>query len=78
LGVSPLMQFGLNGIVLVALVLWRIAGILSSTTEFRRKQTNSDRRTPVLTCVKFEVLTEVIMKCSIFWDIEPCNPLKVN
>jgi hypothetical protein len=20
----------------------------------------------------------VIMKCSVFWDISPCNPLKVN
>jgi hypothetical protein len=26
----------------------------------------------------FEVLTAVIMKSTIFWDITPCSPLKVN
>jgi hypothetical protein len=26
----------------------------------------------------FEVLTAAIMKSSIFWDITPCSPLKVN
>jgi hypothetical protein len=28
--------------------------------------------------VGFEVLTAVVMKSSIFWDITPCSPLKVN
>jgi hypothetical protein len=28
--------------------------------------------------VGFEVLTEVVMKTSIFWDITPCSPLKDN
>jgi hypothetical protein len=28
--------------------------------------------------VGFEVLTEVVMTCSISWDITPCSPLKVN
>jgi hypothetical protein len=28
--------------------------------------------------VGFEVLTAVVMKISIFWDITPCSPLKVN
>jgi hypothetical protein len=28
--------------------------------------------------VGFEVLTAVVMKISIFWDITPCTPLKVN
>jgi hypothetical protein len=28
--------------------------------------------------VGFEVLTEVVMKCSVFWDITPCSPLKVK
>jgi hypothetical protein len=26
----------------------------------------------------FEVLTAAIMKISVFWDITPCSPLKVN
>jgi hypothetical protein len=26
----------------------------------------------------FEVLTSVVMRSSIFWDITPCGPLKVN
>jgi hypothetical protein len=26
----------------------------------------------------FEVLTAVVMKSSICWDITPCSPLKVN
>jgi hypothetical protein len=28
--------------------------------------------------VGFEVLTPVVMKSTIFWDITPCSPLKVN
>jgi hypothetical protein len=28
--------------------------------------------------VGFEVLTAVIMRNSIFWDITPCSPLKVR
>jgi hypothetical protein len=28
--------------------------------------------------VGFEVLTAVVMKSTIFWDITPCSPLKVN
>jgi hypothetical protein len=28
--------------------------------------------------VGFEVLTGVVMKSTIFWDITPCSPLKVN
>jgi hypothetical protein len=28
--------------------------------------------------VGFEVLTAVVMKRTIFWDITPCSPLKVN
>jgi hypothetical protein len=28
--------------------------------------------------VGFEVLTDVVMKSSIFWDITPCGSLKVN
>jgi hypothetical protein len=31
-----------------------------------------------LVIVGFEVLTAVVMKSSIFWDITPCSPLKVN
>jgi hypothetical protein len=27
-------------------------------------------------CVGFEVLTVVLMKISVFWDITPCSPLK--
>jgi hypothetical protein len=26
----------------------------------------------------FEVLTEVVMKSSVFWDVKPYSPLKVN
>jgi hypothetical protein len=28
--------------------------------------------------VGFEVLTAAVMKITIFWDIMPCSPLKVN
>jgi hypothetical protein len=28
--------------------------------------------------VGFEVLTTVVMKTAVFWDITPCSPLKVN
>jgi hypothetical protein len=30
------------------------------------------------TCVRFGVLRAVVMKSTIFWDITPCSPLKVN
>jgi hypothetical protein len=26
--------------------------------------------------MEFEVLTSVVMKCTIIWDITPCSPLK--
>jgi hypothetical protein len=29
-------------------------------------------------CVGFEVLTAVVMKSSIFWDITPCSLLKAS
>jgi hypothetical protein len=29
-------------------------------------------------CVRFEVLTAVLMKISVFWDITPCGAVKVN
>jgi hypothetical protein len=32
----------------------------------------------VVVSVGFEVLTEVVMKNSSFWDITPCSLLKVN
>jgi hypothetical protein len=28
--------------------------------------------------VGFEVLTAVVMNSSVFWDVPPCSPLKVN
>jgi hypothetical protein len=28
--------------------------------------------------VEFEVLRAVVLKSTIFWDITPCSPLKVN
>jgi hypothetical protein len=32
----------------------------------------------VTKCAESEVLTAVVMKRSILWDIKPCSPLKVN
>jgi hypothetical protein len=32
----------------------------------------------VLELIGFEILTAVVMKSAIFWDITPCSPLKVN
>jgi hypothetical protein len=37
-----------------------------------------ERTIPTNKYVTFEVLTAVVMKSIIFWDITPCNPLKVN
>jgi hypothetical protein len=28
--------------------------------------------------VGFEVVAAVVMKSTIFWDVKPCSPLKVN
>jgi hypothetical protein len=41
------------------------------------KQTSTDL-TNILRNVGFDVLTAVVMKSSIFWDITPCNPLRIN
>jgi hypothetical protein len=35
-------------------------------------------RQPVGLLVRVEVLTAVAMESSIFWDIQPCSPVKVN
>jgi hypothetical protein len=37
-----------------------------------------EKQTWKQTNVGFEVLTAVVMKSSIFWDIMPRSPLKVN
>jgi hypothetical protein len=31
-----------------------------------------------ISLVRFEVLTAVVMKSAMFWDMTPCSPLKVN
>jgi hypothetical protein len=31
-----------------------------------------------LVFVGFEVLIAMVMKSTIFWDVTPCSPLKVN
>jgi hypothetical protein len=49
-----------------------------------RSQRSSGRRrfmpqtTKYYSLIRFEVLTPVVMKGSIFWDITPCTPFKVN
>jgi hypothetical protein len=43
-----------------------------------RQQVTGDRRLSNAVCVGFEVLTAVVMKCIVLWDITPCSPLKVN
>jgi hypothetical protein len=30
------------------------------------------------TCVGFEVITAVVMKSTIFWDMTPCSPMKAG
>jgi hypothetical protein len=47
-----------------------IPGLNQATTNSFRILSNS--------CVKFEVLAAVFMKSTIFWDITPCSPLRVN
>jgi hypothetical protein len=32
----------------------------------------------IITCVGSEVLTAMVMKRAIFWDITPCSPSKIN
>jgi hypothetical protein len=32
----------------------------------------------IMNCVGFEVLTVVVMKSTIFWDITPCSLLRIN
>jgi hypothetical protein len=37
-----------------------------------------NKMTVILKSVRFEILTAMVMNSSIFWDITPCSPLKVN
>jgi hypothetical protein len=30
-----------------------------------------------MNCAGFEVVTPVVIKCPIFWDIMACSPLKI-
>jgi hypothetical protein len=46
---------------------------------FKVGSTNmADNIAVTLEVVGFEVLTVVVTKSTIFWDITPCSPLKVN
>jgi hypothetical protein len=49
----------------------------SNSPESRNGRT-SLRRWNIINFVWFEVLTAVVMKSSVFWDITPCIPLKFN
>jgi hypothetical protein len=42
------------------------------------KQAHSKEQAGVFLLVGFEVLSAVVMKSAIFWDITPCSPLKVR
>jgi hypothetical protein len=55
------------------------------TGEWRADLAAPERRLMPLFCkcnsqqsVGFEVLTAVVMKCTVFWDTTPCSPLKIN
>jgi hypothetical protein len=50
---------------------WRRFPPLLYTSKF-------DNNLHSLTYVEFEVLRAVVIKSTIFWDITPCSPLKVN
>jgi heme/copper-type cytochrome/quinol oxidase subunit 4 len=39
--------------------------------------TNGKQNKINIDCVGIQVLTAVVMKCSIIWYITPCSPLKV-
>jgi hypothetical protein len=43
--------------------------ILTTATGIKKKLINN---------VGIEVLTAVVMKSAVFWDITPCSPLKVD
>jgi hypothetical protein len=46
----------------------------------KESKLHSHRQENLKSCVtvRFEVLTAAFVKSSIFWDITPCSPLKVN
>jgi hypothetical protein len=45
---------------------------------FRNTESKQETRKRYFVHVIFEVHTAVVMKSSIFWNITPCSPLKVN
>jgi hypothetical protein len=42
------------------------------------EQRDNKKKKHKLTRAQFEVLAAVVIMSSIFWDITPCSPLKVN
>jgi hypothetical protein len=44
----------------------------------RRRLHSVDVRLGIMNYKDFEVITAVVMKSSVFWDIPPCSPLKVD
>jgi hypothetical protein len=44
----------------------------------RTQHPNTNNFNGIIWTVGFEVVTAVVIKSTIFWDITPCSPLKVN
>jgi hypothetical protein len=44
----------------------------------KKKKQKKDCGNQTLSRVRFEVVTAVVMKSTIFWAITPCSPLRVN
>jgi hypothetical protein len=51
---------------------------LKNTMNTEKKEIKEKRKRNKLIHMRFEVLSAVVMKSSVFWDITPCSPLKVN
>jgi hypothetical protein len=55
----------------------RSSETLGATQRTTRRHIPVDDTLQLLLCfVGYEVLTAVVMKSSVFWDITPCNPIE--
>jgi hypothetical protein len=68
ISINPLRSWVLGYICLTTI---EIAGVRMHSTQTIFSVSKEEH-------IRFEVLTAVITKSTIFWDIMPCNPLKVK
>jgi hypothetical protein len=57
---------------------WLFRGMSEEACNFFNIHCHENLKAHTVNCVGFQVVTAVVMKSSVFWDIAPCCLMKVN